>query len=224
MARLVNRNMQIPGGFRFRQAETKWQSRRFASFDTIVNSLIAHRKANRFLTEKHKWPTDYASVAEEVDAFNAALCLANGWTKYVTLEGVDHPKTLPSLGLARLRNAAVSAAAGVMTLKEMFGEGEQPVARQKAEARAAVCAVCPKNQQGDWLRFFTEPAARLIRATLAFIKDMNLVTTQDANLHRCDACDCPMKLKVWAPIQHIRKHLPPDVPAKLHETCWIPKE
>jgi len=40
----------------------------------------------------------------------------------------------------------------------------------------------------------------------------------------CEACLCPMKAKVHVPIHHIKKHMKPEVQAKLDLRCWITKE
>ena len=225
MARIIDRNKQIPGGFRFYQPETNWRSQRFASFNTIVNALIAHRKANKFLAQKNGWATDYNSVANEVDAFNAAICEHAGWKNYITQDGGFVPKFQPPLQLLRPGEGGVgNVVAGALTLAELFGPGRSPVKREIADGRASVCAQCPINQSGSLSSWFTEPAANLIRKTLAFLNDMNLKTSMDDQLHICAACDCPMKLKVWVPIEHIKKHITSKSMKLLHPTCWIPKE
>ncbi len=93
--------------------------------------------------------------------------------------------------------------------------------RAQAEARAAVCAGCPKNDPGDWLAYFTVPAARAIRGALNAFREQQLVTALDDRLHLCSACDCPLRLKVWARLSHILAHIPPESKAALHPGCWI---
>src|SRR5215467_11146951 len=95
--RLVSRQHQIPGGFRFYQPETKWRSSAFASFDTIVQGLVAHRRGNPALCAKHGWATDPAQVADEVDRYNALVCSQMGWTKFIATGGgpLATPKALP---------------------------------------------------------------------------------------------------------------------------------
>jgi hypothetical protein len=117
----------------------------------------------------------------------------------------------------------------------MFGP-EGPVQdKALAEARAAVCAgvcaagapqgkPCPKNQPGDWLSYFTVPVSNALRAALAALKGQGLSTTRDDDLHVCAACDCPLKLKVWARLDHILAHIPPESKAGLVDNCWIRTE
>ncbi len=78
MATLKNRQNQIPGGFKFYQAETGWNAPDWRSFETIVLALIDHRRGNPYLLKKHGWAIEHAAVAFEVDAYNAKLCQANG--------------------------------------------------------------------------------------------------------------------------------------------------
>lgn len=85
--RLKDRNRQIPNGMRFLQPETNWQPPRFASFNTIVNSLISHRRANPHLLATKKWRIEYNDVADEVDEFNAMICVRHNWMEYVMSPG-----------------------------------------------------------------------------------------------------------------------------------------
>ena len=115
MARLKSRQMQVPNGFKFLQPETGWKSTRFASFDSIVTSLIAHRRGRPDLVAKHKWSTDYDEVAHEVEQFNVRLCQMHGWNNYIDqadFGGGEPPKSMP---LSQADQRQVSAAAGRVT-------------------------------------------------------------------------------------------------------------
>jgi hypothetical protein len=107
----------------------------------------------------------------------------------------------------------------------MFG-AEGPIQdKTLAESRAAVCcAPCPENQAGDWLSFFTVPVSAALRAALSALKHQGLETSRDEGLHVCRACSCPMKLKVWARLPHILKHIPAESKSKLWQQCWVLKE
>lgn len=106
----------------------------------------------------------------------------------------------------------------------MFGAEGPLHDHAQAEARAAVCVRCPLNEPGDWLSFFTVPAANLLRSALEQIKGQGLTTSRDADLHVCSACDCPMKLKVWCRLPHILAHIPAESQARLWGECWIRAE
>lgn len=220
MVRLKDRNKQIPHGLKFKQPEIRWDSVPWSSFDTIVRMLMQVRRANPFHQKKNNWALDYQTVANEVDAYNAAICAAHGWTDFITDTGSDIP--IPKAPARNLSVARVVAGANV--IKEMFG-GEGPVTdKGLVNSRAAVCVTCPKNEKGDWTRFFTLPAQLVVRKTLSAVRDMDLRTDYDDQLAVCVACGCPLKGKVWARIGHIMKHIPEEDFAKLPDFCWIRKE
>lgn len=221
MPTLVSRSKFIPGGFRYVQPEIRWQSRPNASFDSIVQSLITARRANPAQLAKYRWATDYPTVANEVDAFNARICEQMGWTDYYTGGAGTGP--FPPLQPSSLSRSAGQVVAGAKSLAEMFGP-QGPVGRDQAERRAAVCAVCPVNEKGDWTRFFTVPASAAIRVMLGLIKDAKLETSRDAELMICTACGCPCKTKVWARLDHILPHMGKESRDALHSACWIRTE
>ena len=151
------------------QPETGWQSQKFASFSSIVNSLIAHRMANPALVEKHGWATDQAGVEDAVDAFNARVCVQMGWTDYVMMaEGESPPPKSRPPSQSELQQVSVAAGrakkiwAGVRTLNDWLDSNEPPVEAEVSSARAAICAKCPKNTEGDFTKWFTKPAAGAI--------------------------------------------------------------
>lgn len=220
MLRLLDRNRQIPYGLSFKLVEANWTSQPWSSFDTLVTSAMQVAKANPYLAQKSKWPTTREGWEQTIDAYNAAICKAHGWTGYYSekVEGGQPPKSTPRHSLGGL------AVAGGSVLLEMFGK-EGPIQdREKATARAAVCLKCPKHDTGDWKRFFTTPAQYLIMRTLGALKDLNLMTSHDDQLKVCLVCDCPMRGKVWARVEHILKHLPAEDKSALDTNCWITAE
>ena len=50
---------------------------------------------------------------------------------------------------------------------------------------------------------------------------MDLKTSKDAELNVCQACLCPLKLKVHTPMSLIQKRLKPEQRAELDPKCWI---
>lgn len=230
---LKSRQMQIPGGFKFIQPETGWKARPFQSFSMLVQALITHRNGNPFLRDKHKWATDQASVEREVEVFNVRVCLAQGWTQYLSGSSGGGPAP-KSQALSEHERKSLGAAAGratkiwsgVKTLNEWIDSDEPPVPVELAESRAAVCLACPLNQTGDFTEWFTRPAAAAIQRQIEKLAHRKLATSQDAKLNVCEACLCPMKLKVHTPIKYITAHLVAGVRDELGRglNCWILSE
>jgi len=220
--RLKDRNRQVPSGLKFYIAETKFNPFPFSSFKTIVDAVIQHRRVNPFLTKKHNWSLDYDEVSREVDAYNAAICVAHGWMDYVVeTGGAVLPKATARPQPSRsVRNAA----GGGKLLLDWLGDEGKPVSAELAEQRAVTCTDCPQNGKGDWTALFTKPASELIRRQLSLKHDLTLATPWDDLLGVCMACSCPLKLKVWAPMDHIERRMPEDVKALLDKRCWVLSE
>ncbi len=229
--RLKSRAMQIPNGFRWLQPETNWKSARFASFDSIVKSLINHRLGRPDLVAKHEWRTDYEGVAFELEQFNIRLCLQHGWMDY--LDGVEIGGGLPpkSRPPSQQEEEQVSAAgvkakkiwSGVKLLNDWIDSGEPPVPEILATARAAVCAGCAKNSTGDFTSWFTKPAAGALKRQMEKLAERKLTTPSDSKINVCEVCLCPLKLKVHTPIKFIKDHMTETVANDLMrvEKCWI---
>lgn len=222
---LRSRNQYPPGGFQFVQPETGWEAPRHLSFDVTAQAIHSHRLANASLAKQHGWNLEIESIKEELDLFNTRRCINRGWFNYVTEpEGTTAPKTQASLGLLKSAVGGVRrVAAGVKTLLDWLGSGAHPVDRSVAEQRADVCMVCPLNGNGDWTSFFTKPAAEEIRQQLEIKNSMKLETSYDLSLGVCRACSCPLKLKVWTPMNHILANTEDEVRNKLDKGCWILK-
>lgn len=229
MARLKNRLRPIPGGFRWYQPETRFRTQQWLSFDQNVRSIMAHRMANPAMAKQHNWKLDYEGIAAELDAFNAKICEDAGWRDYIE-EGAPLATLPKSSPLSKNQSAASVAArgravlAGAISLIELFGPSQKPVAKSLAEERAAICENCPQNQKGDWLNTFTDHAAGILRRTLAVFKDANLTTTKDESLGVCQACECPLRLKVHVGLDFIREKTDQATMKKLDPRCWIEKE
>lgn len=225
MARIKDRQLQIPGGYRWFQPETGWRSPQFPSFDTLIRLVIEHRRANPFLAKQNRWKMTPEEVAEEMDAYNAKICVEHGWLQYVTGDagGSAFPKQMlpPQLMSRNVSDGVAAVKVGARIISSWLGEGGKPVAHEEAERRAAICATCPQNDRGDWTRFFTQPASELIRKQLGAAKDLSLTTSKDAELQICAVCACPLKLKIHTPLPHILANTPAETRAKLPPHCWI---
>lgn len=221
--RLRNRRNSPINGFQFREPKTgalltSW------GFDDLVGQVRQHRSQN----PRFNLTTDKNAVETEVDEQNAMRMLAiRGAEAFITMDEVYVPKTIAPRRrsvFASVAGGVNKLAAGMSVLHDWLGEGGQAVPREQSARRAAVCANCPKNEPGDWTRFFTEEASETIRRQLAIKNDMALTTPDDEKLQVCGACLCPLKLKVHTPLMHIIKHMSAKVKGELHGECWILKE
>lgn len=222
MARLKSRQKQVPNGFSFYQPETRWKSTPFASFENIVRSLIAHRQANPFLTQKHGWPVDYDSVVNEVDAYNAMICQRMGWTDYISDSGGESPLSqLPQRHHLIVQSERL--AAGAKTLVDWLKSGAEAVPSELANTRAEICATCPLNGIADMTSWFTMPVAQAIHAAINLRNQWKLSTPFDDKLGVCDACACPLKLKIHLPLDRITGRMSEETKKALDSRCWILK-
>jgi len=188
------------------------------------------RQANPFLAERHGWRLDREGVEFEVDAYNTARCIAGGWLDFIIQDDGNPPApvyVMPEKKKGKWGSAAAGSvqrvAAGVAVLVDWLGSGAKPVEQALANSRAAICAGCPKNDGGDFIAYFTKPVADTIRTQLEIRGDLQLKTPDDEKLTVCSACDCPLKLKVWAPLQHVLNHTSNEVRENLAPQCWILK-
>lgn len=227
MARLKDREKQIPNGLTFYEPALKWRPAPYSSMDTIVRGLIQARRANPYLVQRNGWSVDYATVANEVDRYNAAICKAHRWTQFIDEENYSPPKGLPRPGptTTLVRRSVGNAAVGANILTEWLGAGGKAVEQELADSRAHVCATCPQNKRdADWTSWFTIPAANTIRKMLELRARMKLSTPEDEMLNVCDACGCPLKLKVHTPLKHITANMPPYQKESLDPRCWVLSE
>lgn len=223
MVRLKSRTQSPVNGFQFIDPAIAADAMQTWDFESLVAQVQARRAAN----PRFGLTTDANSIRQEVDAQNALRMLSiRNAESYVTVEGGPSPNrgASRSPSWAGAVGGVRKLAAGMGTLKDWLGSGGVAVPPPKSEGRAAVCVVCPQNQPGDILAMFTQPVAERIKAQLAIKNDLNLTTTYDDKLEVCQACACPLKLKVHTPLEHIAAHLPEAVKAQLDARCWILKE
>lgn len=213
--RLKSRLHSPPGGFQFTQKETGW-TRTAWDFRGICSELQKHRIANPRL----KLNTDMGAIMAEVDEANARRVMSiRGADIYVMSTDGSPPKQSaprpPVVGVGAKED-------GNMLLTDLLGG--DPVDAALANHRAAVCASCPMNAQGDWKRFFTVPAARTISAMLGAKVGRNLSTELDDKLGICEPCSCPLSMKVHIALPVVLKHTTSEVMDKLPSHCWIKQE
>lgn len=223
MARLRDRSKFIPGGFRFLQPQVpRWSVTPWSSFDSCVHQIIQMRNANPLITRNNGLSVDPEEVANELDRFNTKICQEMGWLNFIW-EGGGDPPPAPFPRISSLSQSAGRVAAGVKTLAEWSIDGSL-VPDDLAENRATICATCPKNGSAPLTDWFTVPASELIKKELEKRNQLRIYTSRDPLLGVCEACACPLKLKVHCPLTIINEKMRPEDRAQLDPRCWILKE
>jgi len=214
-----------PGGWQFHQPQTGWSVANPVGYthDQVVTMIIKHRRANPAIALKHKLSLDPTQVSQELISYQQARG---------ALPATPIPKPMPPSGSPFLPGAVAGAvstvkklASGAAALLEWEEAGMPHVTPEVASARAALCALCPKNQQGKSLtEYFTVPIADLFNKRFQKLQSMNLTTPYDGTLNVCQACLCPIRTKVWFPPELVLKRLKPEQKPELNQAdprCWI---
>lgn len=202
---------------------------RSPSFSGAKKFEASFRKGNPALCKKNGWTLDDTDVANYVEQQNVARLMAGGYTSFLIMsDGNAPPKSPGQRGLPGALAAAVGHARnsglGMKLMVQWLGDGLRPVPIEIAEKRAAICAECPVNQNGNFAQRLDAIAAKQFKMLLQVKSDLSLKTTHDEKLKTCTACDCWIPLKVFAPIEHIRSNTSDDAKAKLSPQCWIKHE
>lgn len=197
------------------------------TFSEVAIRILRHRRSNpRYANE---WSTDLETIERELDEYNC-LRLKND-KNYCTgappnfqkESGSPNPSFHQSRG-AKVAADAAELAVGAMTIADWLGSGGNPVSRELAESRAAICVGCKFNSKGDWKRFFTIGTSRAITSLMSLAKGRKIETSHDGELKVCEICSCPMRLKCHVPIEHIKSELPDETLKAFPEWCWQKKE
>jgi len=228
MTETFDRHTFPNGGWQFYQPQTNWNAPYPTSntFDQQVVNIIKHRQANPAITISHKLPTDFASVANELEMFTRAR--RNIPIIAPMPPNPPPPQQLSPVVVAAGSSGIIRVAQGSGPILEWFASGRPAVERTLAEKRAATCGPCPQNTANNpadqtALQWFVEQAGKVIAKGLEARQDLKLETSHDAALGVCKACLCPMKTKVHCPLDIIVNHLKPEVRADLDPSCWILK-
>jgi hypothetical protein len=229
MLRIKNKRANVPNSYLYVQKETGWDASKviphtISDFYAVCQAIRQHRMANLQL----KLNTSMPSIEAELEAVTVARLAAMPGARdtYLMEVGGAAPSftSAPIQSLQALAVAAKQVSVGAKTILDFETSGEPPVSNELATKRAEVCAGCPQNETGDLSRFFTVPAAALIKSQLERAHEMKLTTEFDSRLNICGACLCPLKMKIHFPLSFILKHMADDVKAKLDARCWITKE
>lgn len=219
-----NEHKTPPGGWQFRQPQFGWSVAHPVSktLNQAVLDVVAVRKQNLTLSQKHKLSTSPEAVKTEVVRFNRARLGLNpdGAAPPFPVNRSLFASGAAGVAVADAMNGLKRAAAGTAVVMDWLTSGGNPVAQDLADKRAAVCVACPRNVDGSW---FTTAPAELIKKTLEARKDLKLETPQDAALKSCDVCKCLNRLKVWTPLEFITSKTKPEIMAEFPSNCWIAK-
>jgi hypothetical protein len=218
----------------WRQPQTNWSIPNpvALTFNQAVQAIVVHRAANPAIAARFNLSTDPGMVANELERFTRQRLGLPPEEAPPPFQPGRSRATLPRLA------GAVAAAgvkfrqlgAGAETLVDFVKSKEEAVPKEQAEARASVCArgndgkKCPKNGEGDWSAWFTQPVSAAIRKRLEQRRGMDLSTSLDAELGVCTACGCPLPLKIHFPLEYVMKHIPNESWNELWSGCWIRKE
>lgn len=221
---LKNRQQSIPGGFDWNEPKTGWTYRSDV-FTTTRDAIIAHRMAN----PQHKLRTDPEYVEWEMEQrYEAKLKALPGGGQWLILAPADSPP--PVFQKPRSRSVAAAglkmenAAQGIGAIKDWLGDGLRSVPQELANKRAAICAPCPLNIDGNFFERLEGVAAQAVKLLVQTKNHMKLNTPDDDKLKSCNACSCWLQTKVWVPLPHILAHTSKETMTKLDKACWILKE
>lgn len=110
---------------------------------------------------------------------------------------------------------------GALVIDEWLGNGGVVISQEDAQRRANTCLECKHNKPGPFLPF---AIAAHIHRKLEIKKHLELEVSGEEDLKTCEKCDCPLRLKLWIPMQDLlrgdgRERLK-DFPA----WCWMTTE
>jgi hypothetical protein len=110
---------------------------------------------------------------------------------------------------------------GIRILSDWVGDGGVVVSKEQAQLRADTCLGCNENKAG-WVA--VEAVASAIREQVELKNDLDLRVEGEKSLHTCAVCVCPIKLKVWTPIEYCVKYMAKQEKEQFPSHCWIVKE
>jgi hypothetical protein len=234
MARIKDENRQIPGGYSYVQPETGFQPTPWSSVDSITKQVMAHRQGNLYLAKKYQWPLDYETIKQQVLAYNAAVCEANGHTDFiysaesvVSFQKLSRPMTNPSaVGAvaADIKQHARNTVSGLKLFTDWLGAGLKPVEQALAEKRSKVCETCPKNVLGNFWQQLEAVAASELRTLISIKSDLQLKLSNEDSLNSCSVCDCFISLKCFVPLDHILANTSEATMKAFPDHCWVKRK
>jgi len=110
---------------------------------------------------------------------------------------------------------------GTKRITEWWINGAEPVGKGVAEHRASICVKCQKNESSHLFESLTGSLAKWVKRAFEMKSSMTLKTSFDERLNICGACGCELQLKVWEPMEMIRKQMTSEEMEALDARCWI---
>lgn len=231
--KLKTRNRPIPNGLTAYDAATNTLPDQHTDFEFQCLQWQLARIGNPGLCRRYRVSTDLETIRGEVDEQLAKKCHDHGWTDFIIeVKGGGSPGHVPPFqqGHKGVLAKALAVVGAAPPLIDWVASKEDAVPQAKAAKRASKCAdmrngkPCPMNQAGDWTKFFTVPAAAIVKKALEMRLEMKLSTPFDEHLHVCMACECPLKLKVHMKTKKILDNMPQEDFDALDEGCWLREE
>lgn len=109
-------------------------------------------------------------------------------------------------------------------LADWLGDEGRPVDQMTAEFRAQRCIGCECNVQPNWWDRVKHVIADWIRGELEVKEQMQLRVAVEDELAMCKKCGCCLRLAVWVPKAHYRRHTDPASLLGYPDRCWKKKE
>lgn len=113
---------------------------------------------------------------------------------------------------------AEAFANGGLIAIEWVGTDGNVVEQSAAQRRADACLKCPCRIPTPKALGF---AADSIKRILELKNHLKLRVDGEKAIGVCSVCNCVNRLKVWMPIEKVRKDLDDDEFARLDVNCWI---
>lgn len=124
-----------------------------------------------------------------------------------------------------MERSARYLANGARAWLEFLGPEQKPVEAELSQKRASICYKCPLNRPAKgWIETITTEAAKATKTYFRIKDKLNLRVDGEERLGICNACWCPLKLKIHMPIDHITDNTEDEVMAEFHKDCWVLKE
>lgn len=245
-ADIIRRKWPPRGGWIYHELATGWvaPSPMSDNFDTTVEKIIRHRAANR----AYGLSVDPVDVQVELMDQTAQRIIreapehAAAWVVPLDEEakkkspgqtdqgqrsrgaGVVARHAGPS-AVERLLSRVRGIARGAATLADWIGDGAEPVSESVADVRASICAQCSLNRpKEDFSEVVTSEIAEAIYNQTIVKNALGRSTKSEDKLGMCDACGCPLRLKVWVPIGTIRARTDQTTMDAFAPGCWIRSE
>ena len=207
-----------PGGWEFYQPQFNWwlPGPISVTLDQATELVIKIRMKNSAITKAQNLSVDFGEVREEILAYTRMRLGIHADPKGVAPFGAEAGGAAAGVVRNLFTGAKVQA--------QWLGDGGHPVDPQLAVKRAKVCTKCDLNKPSNIWLGLDRHAANSLKKLIEIKEGMKLETTQDHKLHSCQACNCVLHFKIWAPLKHILHNLNDSDRRKLWTDCWITAE